>query len=281
MRGSKVEKCFPPRELCDRANVTVTDSTPIRFYIRTAEQLFQQAKIYQLEGDLQTSYILYMRFCNELPKHGEYSNPGYKPAIIRLKRSAMVALGETEAMKPTLDKKYNEYQEYIRQREELIRDQALEAQLQLESQRQFEIEKEIKEQQERQWAHHPPEQGWSLAKALEGVPGPPPALPRKPVAQATAPKLPPKTQVEEDVHEFSQGLRKLIVPSRNKLTVTTLIIPKQTATSDTCSTTNEDELFEFQSERDLMTLGWIHDACDQGHVELMDLDLNIVDLRKK
>ncbi|KAF9312414.1 hypothetical protein BG003_006296 [Podila horticola] len=212
--------------------------------------------------------------------------------------------------------------------------------------------------------------------------GPPPPLPSKPVTN-NAPKLPPKI-FEDDVHEFSQGLRTMTVPlrlldrflnivrpntikkletcgilagvlSRNKFTVTTLIIPKQTATSDTCSTTNEDELFEFQMERDLMTLGWIHthptqtcfmssvdlhthcsyqlmlpeaiaivcapshekdygvfrltdppglqvitncrqkplfhqhpgendiytDACDQGHVELVDLDLDIVDLRRK
>ncbi|KAG0329602.1 hypothetical protein BG004_002296 [Podila humilis] len=216
-------------------------------------------------------------------------------------------------------------------------------------------------------------------QALTPTPtGPPPALPRKPLDALSAPMLPP------NVHEFPQGLRTMTVPvrlldrflnivrpntikkletcgilagvlSRNKLTVTTLIIPKQTATSDTCSTTNEDELFEFQMARDLMTLGWIHthptqtcfmssvdlhthcsyqlmlpeaiaivcapshekdygvfrltdppglqvitncrqkplfhqhpgeddiytDACNQGHVELVDLDLDIVDLRSK
>ncbi|KAF9944484.1 hypothetical protein BGZ65_011989, partial [Modicella reniformis] len=128
-----------------------------------------------------------------------------------------------------------------------------------------------------------------------------PALPKKPVALNNAPKLPPKIPIEEDVHEFSQGLRTLIVPlrlldrflnivrpntiknletcgilagvlSRNKLTVTTLIIPKQIATSDTCSTTNEDELFEFQNQRDLMTLGWIHthptQTCFMSSVDL-------------
>ncbi|ORZ12891.1 hypothetical protein BCR41DRAFT_355842 [Lobosporangium transversale] len=330
----------------------------------------------------------------------------------------------------------------------MILAQSLEAQRQLATQQQLDISKAIEEQSELYWANHPIDNEWSIAKALEGVPGtnstqpamqgrsenhhrhhhhhhhntgiisevnypehhqyhnhsrlgvsparaqsqqpvptppgPPPVLPKKPDMRSHAPKLPPKIQIEEDIHEFSQGLRKLIVPlrlldrflnivrpntiknletcgilagvlSRNKLTVTTLIIPKQTATSDTCSTTNEDELFEFQSERDLMTLGWIHthptqtcfmssvdlhthcsyqlmlpeaiaivcapkhdkdygvfrltdppglqiitncrqkplfhqhpgeddiytDACDQGHVELVDLDLDIVDLRKR
>ncbi|KAG0310987.1 hypothetical protein BGZ97_012176 [Linnemannia gamsii] len=457
MRGNKVEKCFSLQELNDRAKTTPVESTPIRFYIRSAEQLFRQAKIYQQEGDLQTSYMLYMRFCNlvitELSKHVEYGQPAYKASIVSLNKSALVAMTEIEALKPGLDKKYQEYQQYIKQREEMVQAQ-IQAQVQAaqamdmyrqhnESQHRHEANRAIKERRDLEWACVQPAPGWSLAKALEGVPGlnapqatqhrhayqqdynstvglsefhypeykrqhhhprpeisaptsirqqsfvptptgPPPALPRKPVTQSIAPKLPPKIQIEEDIHEFSQGLRTLIVPvrlldrflnivrpntnrkletcgilagvlSRNKLTVTTLIIPKQTATSDTCSTTNEDELFEYQSERDLMTLGWIHthptqtcfmssvdlhthcsyqlmlpeaiaivcapshekdygvfrltdppglqvitncrqkplfhqhpgeddiytDACDQGHVELLDLDLDIVDLRGK
>ncbi|ONM31987.1 AMSH-like ubiquitin thioesterase 3 [Zea mays] len=40
--------------------------------------------------------------------------------------------------------------------------------------------------------------------------------------------------------------------------VTTLIIPKQKSTSDTCEATNEEELFEVQDTYSLFTLGWIH-----------------------
>ncbi|KAG0329260.1 hypothetical protein BGZ99_002808 [Dissophora globulifera] len=376
MRGTtKVEKCFSRQELNDRAKLDMVDTTPLRFYLRTAELLFKQAKIYEQEGDLQASYILYMKFCNlvisELRKHGDYNNPTLKASISSLNKSAMVALNEVEALKPILDKKYADYQHHIKQREAAIKAeaQAHDAQLQLESRNQKDIERTIREQQDQYWAHHTPAHGWSLAKALEGVPGvsstqltpqhqhqhqhqhqyhqgssgeiqypehhhrehdlvqyhqhrrsdvltptarepqhistptgPPPALPRKPGSvSSNAPKLPPKIQIEEDVHEFSQGLRTLIVPvrlldrflnivrpntiknletcgilagvlSHNKLTVTTLIIPKQTATSDTCSTTNEDELFEFQSERDLLTLGWIHthptQTCFMSSVDL-------------
>ncbi|KAF9920038.1 hypothetical protein FBU30_010231 [Linnemannia zychae] len=376
MRGAKIEKHLSLKELNDIAKVTPVDATPIRFYIRSAEQLFKQ--------------------------------------------SALVAMTEIETLKPMLDNKYHEYQHYIKQRDDMLQAQ-LQAQAQAvdmhrqqsETHLRHEADRVARERQDIEWANAQVTQGWSLAKALEGVPGlnasqvtqqhqqyqqehnivdgiieiqypeyhrqshprpdimtptivrpqsfiptptgPPPALPRKPITQGNAPKLPPKIQIEEDVHEFSQGLRTLIVPSHNRLTVTTLIIPKQTATSDTCSTTNEDELFEYQSERDLMTLGWIHthptqtcfmssvdlhthcsyqlmlpeaiaivcapshekdygvfrltdppglqvitncrqkplfhqhpgeddiytDACDQGHVQLIDLDLDIVDLRGK
>ncbi|KAF9383624.1 hypothetical protein CPB97_006320 [Podila verticillata] len=436
MPGEKIEKCFPRQELTDRAKVDFVESTPIRFYIRTAQQVFKQARIYHNEGDLQTCYILYMRYANlvitELKRHPEFNAPENKAAIAALKKDALVAMNEIGYLNPILDKKYDDYKEHLRKRAEKQQLAiAREASLQSEASRQQE---RLAKDQERFWANNQPAQDWSLFKALEGVPGvnttqphhqhhhhqhhqeiqefqypehvqrqsqwatptptvrqqpliptptgTPPALPRKPVTN-NAPKLPPKI-FEDDVHEFSQGLRTMTVPlrlldrflnivrpntikkletcgilagvlSRNKLTVTTLIIPKQTATSDTCSTTNEDELFEFQMERDLMTLGWIHthptqtcfmssvdlhthcsyqlmlpeaiaivcapshekdygvfrltdppglqvitqcrqkplfhqhpgendiytDACDQGHVELVDLDLDIVDLRSK
>lgn len=36
------------------------------------------------------------------------------------------------------------------------------------------------------------------------------------------------------------------------------MIPKQSGTSDSCSTMNEEDIFEFQDKKDLITLGWIH-----------------------
>ncbi|KAJ2568079.1 hypothetical protein IW140_004167 [Coemansia sp. RSA 1813] len=48
------------------------------------------------------------------------------------------------------------------------------------------------------------------------------------------------------------------IPGQEALVMTTLIIPKQSATSDTCTTEKEEELFAEQMDRDLITLGWIH-----------------------
>ncbi|KAJ2768635.1 hypothetical protein IWQ56_002862 [Coemansia nantahalensis] len=48
------------------------------------------------------------------------------------------------------------------------------------------------------------------------------------------------------------------VPGQQTLIMTTLILPKQRATSDTCTTEHEEELFAEQMDRDLITLGWIH-----------------------
>ncbi|KAJ6970101.1 AMSH-like ubiquitin thioesterase 3 isoform X6 [Populus alba x Populus x berolinensis] len=45
-----------------------------------------------------------------------------------------------------------------------------------------------------------------------------------------------------------------------KFYVTALIIPKQESTSDSCQTTNEEEIFEVQDKRSLFPLGWIHEC---------------------
>nr|CAH7723578.1 unnamed protein product [Callosobruchus chinensis] len=45
---------------------------------------------------------------------------------------------------------------------------------------------------------------------------------------------------------------------QNELIVTHMIIPKQRGTSDSCTTTNEEEIFDYQDQLSLITLGWIH-----------------------
>lgn len=62
------------------------------------------------------------------------------------------------------------------------------------------------------------------------------------------------------------------VLKRNAFFVTDLVIPSQTSTSDSCQTTNEEELFEYVDSRDLFILGWIHthptQTCFMSSVDL-------------
>ncbi|XP_052189041.1 AMSH-like ubiquitin thioesterase 3 [Diospyros lotus] len=54
--------------------------------------------------------------------------------------------------------------------------------------------------------------------------------------------------------------------------ITTLIIPKQESTSDSCQTLNEEEIFEVQDKFSLFPLGWIHthpsQTCFMSSVDL-------------
>jgi len=45
---------------------------------------------------------------------------------------------------------------------------------------------------------------------------------------------------------------------RNKLIVTHLLIPEQIGTPDSCTTHNEEDIFDYQDQHNLITLGWIH-----------------------
>lgn len=44
----------------------------------------------------------------------------------------------------------------------------------------------------------------------------------------------------------------------NALFISHLVIPKQTCTTDTCETDNEEEVMEFCEREDVMVFGWIH-----------------------
>ncbi|XP_022776099.1 AMSH-like ubiquitin thioesterase 2 isoform X3 [Durio zibethinus] len=54
--------------------------------------------------------------------------------------------------------------------------------------------------------------------------------------------------------------------------VTTLIIPKQESTSNSCQAINEEEIFAIQNERSLFPVGWIHthpsQSCFMSSIDL-------------
>ncbi|URE30026.1 AMSH-like ubiquitin thiolesterase [Musa troglodytarum] len=57
-----------------------------------------------------------------------------------------------------------------------------------------------------------------------------------------------------------------------KFYVTALIIPKQVATSNSCQTANEEEIFDYQDKQSLFPLGWIHthptQSCFMSSIDL-------------
>ncbi|RZC84618.1 hypothetical protein C5167_047400, partial [Papaver somniferum] len=61
--------------------------------------------------------------------------------------------------------------------------------------------------------------------------------------------------------------------------ITTLIIPKQEATSDSCSAMNEEELFEFQDKLSIFPLGWIH-VSGKNHLSIQDHPFFIISVER-
>ncbi|KAI4460303.1 amsh-like protease [Holotrichia oblita] len=45
---------------------------------------------------------------------------------------------------------------------------------------------------------------------------------------------------------------------RHSLIISHMILPKQKGTADSCMTMNEEEIFDYQDQHNLITIGWIH-----------------------
>jgi hypothetical protein len=64
---------------------------------------------------------------------------------------------------------------------------------------------------------------------------------------------------EISMHEFWFGvINSCQFQNKNQLQITHLLVPKQNGTPDSCTTMNEEEIFDFQDNHDLITFGWIH-----------------------
>ncbi|ORX52956.1 Mov34-domain-containing protein [Piromyces finnis] len=62
------------------------------------------------------------------------------------------------------------------------------------------------------------------------------------------------------------------VLKKDEFFVTTVILPKQTGSSDTCNTLDEVEVLNIQEKYELLTLGWIHTHPSQtGFLSSVDL----------
>jgi len=117
----------------------------------------------------------------------------------------------------------------------------------------------------------------------------PPDRSTKPKSTASAPVIPDRSSKPSSMSLYSGsgGLRQVTVPnmlmakflsiaqsntssnietcgfltgrlSQNQFKITHLLIPKQSGTSDSCVTSGEETMFDYQEKHDLITLGWIH-----------------------
>ncbi|GJV81438.1 putative reverse transcriptase domain-containing protein [Tanacetum coccineum] len=81
-------------------------------------------------------------------------------------------------------------------------------------------------------------------------------------AQVADPRPGPASLFQDDAHNSTTYQHLHIVSSgslkNRNFQITTLIIPEQESTSDSCQTLNEEDIFDVQEKRALFPLGWIH-----------------------
>ncbi|RDB17318.1 AMSH-like protease sst2 [Hypsizygus marmoreus] len=119
----------------------------------------------------------------------------------------------------------------------------------------------------------PPSSARASIDRTMGVPKsePSPALRTVTLPRGCLPRFLTLAKANTDMNMETCGL--LLGRDRGgKFLVTTLLIPKQHSTSDTCTMDEEELVMQFTEERDLITLGWIHthpsQSCFMSSVDL-------------
>ncbi|EDV22501.1 uncharacterized protein TRIADDRAFT_38075 [Trichoplax adhaerens] len=262
------------------------DISPIK-YFRSGIQMEKVARAYAKEGDLERAYkILHRLFIEKLPKH-----PLYKKAeASRMKEYSKKihgALDLASDIKQRLSDQYaTEYQSFLERQKRNEIAKLAEAQSKQEECKDYNLKSVtmdpvtddsqsalmvIEEQHPEVGALRRDSSNYILEQ-------------RKPSVDRS---LKPATNINEIVSPTLDGLRCVKIPERlpeyflavvqkntasnietcgilsghlmkEVFQVTHVIIPKQHGTADSCTTEEEEEIFDYQDSRDLVTLGWIH-----------------------
>uniref|UniRef100_A0A3B4AGS1 MPN domain-containing protein n=1 Tax=Periophthalmus magnuspinnatus TaxID=409849 RepID=A0A3B4AGS1_9GOBI len=267
-------------------------------YLRWGRDMERMAAAYHQEEQLENAYVLYNKFITlfveKLPLHRDYHECSSSPEkVFIMKKLQEVAFPRRDELKKKLEEKYNrEYAGYLNNKHQqasplavtpgalLLADGSLGQGQWLEQERrrvddlrrrQIESEQFIRfeEQLRRQERANQREEGAGLQANLreEGAG--------------------PHESANQEEQQRLEGLRRVVLPrdltlrflrlaesntnrgletcgvlcgrlAREELVVTHVVVPKQTSGPDFCDMENVEELFCFQDQQNLLTLGWIH-----------------------
>jgi proteasome lid subunit RPN8/RPN11 len=230
----------------ERSNVNLVPNISTlspKLFWRSIQMLYKQAVVYQNELDLQTSYILYLRLCKTVLT-SKLSNPNGD-----LKLLVKGALTELEKIKPLL---VEAVIKEVKKRDEVKRKESLE---QLEESKRQLAKIRLQQQKDGHLYYKIGEDKTSipLFEFPELFSGP--RRLRVPKSLIDQFALIAHSNTQNGIETCGVLAGKLIL---NELCITSLIVPKQVGSKDTCNMTHEEQLVQVQDENELLALGWIH-----------------------
>ncbi|XP_063907211.1 STAM-binding protein-like A isoform X2 [Zophobas morio] len=244
---------------------------PTRYY-RSGLEMVRMANVYYSEGNLENAYVLYLKFMTlfleKIRRHPDFHTVPVKMKAINQTKLREV-LPKAEKLKEQLLNQYKEeYNRYMadRARKKIETRKSLDT---LATHSDVVSTSTIR-------VHESKESDIKMAPSVADVNYPDPNA-----------ELDNKTQENKGPKSEIPALRRVIVPSKvmiqfqtmaqrntmnnietcgilagkleqDILTITHMILPKQKGTSDSCTTMNEEEIFDFQDQHSLITIGWIH-----------------------
>ncbi|RZB41167.1 STAM-binding protein-like, partial [Asbolus verrucosus] len=270
---------------------------PARYY-RSGLEMVRMANVYYNEGNLENAYVLYLKFMTlfleKIRKHPEFNTVPVKMKAINQAKLREV-LPKAEKLKEQLLNQYKEeHKRYVAERERKRKEDELSrrkySQDTLKTGMVF-----MGSGSTMQTLNYPDVQP---PPNVDDINYPDPNIPSAPPPQYNDEFYPSRDTSTPSVdrskkpsnifdRRYDRGLRAVIVPSKvmvqfqsmaqkntinnietcgvlagklakNELIITHMILPKQKGTSDSCTTMNEEEIFDFQDQQNLITIGWIH-----------------------
>uniref|UniRef100_A0A336MJ09 CSON001880 protein n=1 Tax=Culicoides sonorensis TaxID=179676 RepID=A0A336MJ09_CULSO len=278
--------------------VEVDANIPIKRYYRSGMEMVRMANVYLSENNIENAYILYIKFMvlflEKIQTHPEYKTT---PVTIKQPNQAKLKeiLPITEKLKDRLKDRYQkEYAQFLARKIEEEKEAARRAKLKEKEKNEMRLSTDDRNIT----PTHPaivPASAPDLSLLDDVVyPNDFPTDPRsntKTSGLLLPTTIPSKPSIDRSLKPSTSliegELRTVVVPSAiidkflllastntknnietcgvlagklaaNKFNVTHVIVPKQNGTSDSCTTMNEEELFDYQDQYNLITLGWIH-----------------------
>lgn len=291
-------------QLHKQTDVPIYNHIEARMYLRSGQEMIRMGGIYMDEKNLSSAFVLYMKYATlaleKLPKHPGYSK--LSPDEIKLlKKRAKSSLSLAEELKKRLrgqlEKEYAKYENTRKENELLSEKLAKDLQMEENESEKKRLDEDKEDFDRRIAKIKEAERIRSLSEAKPVPSAAPTSNNQKQTTHKTDSgysndPLSLLSSVGNSIGA-SSGLRPLFVPailkekfaalaeqntqrnvetcgvlcgkmSNSQFTVTLVVLPKQSGTSDSCLTSHEEELFEVLERHDVITLGWIHTHPSQS-----------------
>ncbi|XP_022909182.1 STAM-binding protein-like A [Onthophagus taurus] len=290
-RGSPLQVLAPEerlKHLISYSNaVEVDPSVPPKRYYRSGVEMVRMAKSYLEEGSLENAYILYMKFMilfiEKIRKHPEFASV---PSGMKVENQMQLRqiLPKAEELKKRLliqyTKEYNLFLEQKNQRErELARQKSqkrLDSIVKIPSSKQSRVGEvtvvapnldniSYPEDYEEATSSHGCSEIEQSRPSIDRSVKPSSLMSSNLRIGLRTVKIPAKVMpmflllaqknTMSNVETCGILAGKL---EKHSLIITHMILPKQKGTYDSCTTVNEEEMFDYQDNNNLITIGWIH-----------------------
>uniref|UniRef100_A0A4P6D927 Putative smad6 n=3 Tax=Rhodnius prolixus TaxID=13249 RepID=A0A4P6D927_RHOPR len=270
-------------------SVEIDSNIPPRRYYRSGVEMVRMANVYLDEGSLENAFILYMKFMT-LFLEKIRTHPDYK--CVSTKEKALNSQKLREVLPIAENLKTRLLEQYTLEYERFQKDALRRAELDNERKRLDEEKGKISGKYGSGAQHSSGHKITPVPPLLDNLnyPNDDINLTAKPTECYVGPTFSRSTKpasLLSPTLNLPNQLRVVLVPGnlmktflqlsqkntdrnietcgilsgqlrKDQLVVTHLLIPEQVGTCDSCTTQNEEDIFDFQDQNDLITFGWIH-----------------------